>query len=372
MASNQQSGTNRRRKCPNCYYPLPHFGSFCAHCGQKYTDGKVTFGSLVRDFFAGVLNLENRLWRTLGALLVPGKLTKAFFKGQQNRYVTPLRLFFITALIFFASITYGGQKLSNAFVQEATQEQRRENYFSLFLDELRLTADTLGQQLPAYPDAPQVLDSLYQRLHGTVPDSMDIGIVIQFGKASQDITSFPVAKKDIANMSPDSLVNAYATDRTYLERLILRQNLRLQQQGASFMGYVGSQMVWMMLLMMPVLALILKLLYIRHRKYYYVEHLIFSFHTHAFLFSFLTVGMLLEYFFTFFSAPPHWLPDGLCDALKVVLVAGIPVYFYLSMLKVYGQSKIKTFAKFVLLVFFYLILFSFAISLTLLGSALAY
>jgi len=372
MASNPPTSTHRRRKCPNCYYPLPHFGTFCAYCGQKYTDGKVTFGNLVSDFFSGILNIENRLWQTLGALLVPGKLTKAFFKGQQRRYVTPLRLFFITALIFFASITYWGQKLSSTFVEEATQEQRRENYFSLFLEELRLAADTLEQQLPAYPDAPQVLDSLYQRLHGTVPDSVDIGIVIRLDTAHQDINSFPIAKKDIANMSPDSLVIAYAKERTYLERLILRQNLRLQQQGESFLEYVGSKMVWMMLLMMPVLALILKLLYIRHRQYYYVEHLIFSFHTHAFLFSFLTVAFLLEYAFAFFSAPPSWLPNGLSDALKVLLIGGIPLYFYLSMLQVYGQSKIKTFLKFVLLNFLYLLLFCVAISLTLLASALAY
>ena len=86
------------RTCPNCYYPLPRFGQYCSHCGQKYTDGKVTIKELMGDFLSNTLNLDAKIWRTLLALFVPGKLTIAFFKGRQQRYIHPLRLFFILCL----------------------------------------------------------------------------------------------------------------------------------------------------------------------------------------------------------------------------------------------------------------------------------
>ena len=81
--------------CNNCHYPLTSETKYCSHCGQKNTDGRVTVRSLISDFFGIVFNLDNQLFRSLAALIVPGRLTNEYFKGRIKRYFHPIRMFFV-------------------------------------------------------------------------------------------------------------------------------------------------------------------------------------------------------------------------------------------------------------------------------------
>lgn len=360
MASKKEHKSKLRRLCPNCYYPLPTYGGFCSHCGQKYTDGKLTIWNLIREFFAGILNLESRIWQTLLALFIPGKLTKSFFKGRQQRYVSPLRLFFVTAIAFFAVLSIWGDDFAKNTVGTQIRKAEKDNYFASFMEELQEESDSLKANLSHTPDAPYVLDSLYHQMHNNYRDSLELGVELSqlfTGKISvDDLNSTFVAKKDVANMDVDSIIHHYAADMHYIDRLILRQNIRFQKDGESYVGFLISKLIWMMLIMMPLLALVLKLLYIRH-SYYYVEHLIFSFHTHAFIF---VIAALL--FILTGTVEPVPISETArvnlhLDFLVTLSAIAIPVYFYLALLRVYKQSKRKTFFKFLVLNFCYLILF---------------
>ena len=108
--------------------------------------------------------------------------------------------------------------------------------------------------------------------------------------------------------------------------------------------------------MMPFLALILKLLYVR-RDFYYVEHLIFSFHYHAFAFL-ITSGLIL--FGKYLSG---WI---------AVPIVGIFVYQFIAMRKVYEQGFFKTFIKFWVLFFLYQILVIFFFVIAVLMSILLF
>ena len=61
---------------------------------------------MIGDFFESILNIDSKIFKTLGALFIPGKLTEAYFRGQQKRYVPPTRLFFVMAVIHFAVLGY--------------------------------------------------------------------------------------------------------------------------------------------------------------------------------------------------------------------------------------------------------------------------
>lgn len=367
-----------RRLCPNCYYPLPNFGGFCSHCGQKYTDGKLTFFSLVREFLSGILNFENRMWSTLPALFIPGKLTKAFFKGRQQRYVSPLRLFFITAIIFFAVVSYWGDEFAQSTISSMLDEQSKDTYYSSFIEELKTTSDSLVLDWPDSKQAAPVLDSLYHRLHDDYIDSLELGVELDFLlnglndiEGTEDIQAFKIAKTDIASMPVDTILAKYAADKSYGERLIVRQNIRFYKDGEAYVGFLTSKLIWMMLLMMPLLALILKMLYIR-RGYYYVEHLIFSFHTHAFMF----IVMAILFISTGVINPIHLSDQARStlhfDMLSKIAGIAIPVYFFMAMRRVYGQSRRKTFAKIFILLFFYLLLFCLASILTFVITAIVF
>ena len=90
----------------------------------------------------------------------------------------------------------------------------------------------------------------------------------------------------------------------------------------------------------------------RRQKRYYVEHLIFALHSHAFTFLVLTIVALV----------PAFNGDGPGPLLVMGVLA---VYLYLALRRVYGQGWGKTFAKFCWLGFNYLFLLTFALLLAL-------
>jgi ABC-type multidrug transport system permease subunit len=83
----------------------------------------------------------------------------------------------------------------------------------------------------------------------------------------------------------------------------------------------------------------MKLLYIR-RKRYYVEHLIFGFHFHAF--AFIILGIIALAYFEI----PEWLLG--------ILIFTIFAYLFLAMKRFYQQGIFKTFVKFCAVILGYL------------------
>lgn len=347
------------RGCPNCYYPLPRFGQYCSHCGQKYTDGRVTVMSLIRHFLADTFNLDAKIWRTLVALMIPGKLTKTFFEGKQQRYIRPLRLFFVFAVITIAAVNFFEAEFAEDFFLDLDGEFNKNINYSSFMERMDTTSLSLRADLPEIEY--RILDSLHKRMAAGYKDSTELGVRLNFEDESEEISAFNIAKKDIAELPVDSILQKYEV--TYFaDKIILRQAIRLQKQGENFAAYMLNNTIWMMLLIMPVLALFLKLVYVR-RAYYYVEHLIFSFHVHAFVFFVLTVLMLLD------GSP---LSSAQMENVWIGGLVLMALYFYKSLRNVYKQSRFKTILKFCILNVLYSFILIIGFVFTVLIGALLY
>jgi hypothetical protein len=97
------------------------------------------------------------------------------------------------------------------------------------------------------------------------------------------------------------------------------------------------------------MALILKMLYPLSKRYY-VEHLLFVLHFHAFFFLILTLEIL-------FSRMAAWiaLPTMVTNLSVFVVSLYVPVYLYKAMRRVYAQGRGITILKYFVLVLTYLI-----------------
>jgi hypothetical protein len=95
---------------------------------------------------------------------------------------------------------------------------------------------------------------------------------------------------------------------------------------------------------LPLFALILKLLYIRKKNFYYVDHGIFS--VHLYIFSFLL--LLISFGLGELSSITHW---GLIVWLQFALWIYALIYYYKAMRRFYGQGRGKTILKYLLLFF---------------------
>ena len=121
-----------------------------------------------------------------------------------------------------------------------------------------------------------------------------------------------------------------------------------------FVGDLIDRGPYLMFLMLPVFALLLKLLYIRRGRLY-MEHLIFSLHVHALAFFAFTAGVLLE--------------QTSVGALNVAApwVAASPLlYLILAMSHVYDQGFFKSSVKALILFTIYSLILTIGFTILLL------
>jgi len=92
--------------CRNCDSRMETSQLFCHQCGQKYVTGKITLASVLSTFFSELFSLDSRIYRSFIALLIPGKLSVAFFKGRHKSFAPPLRIFFVSSIVFIAALSF--------------------------------------------------------------------------------------------------------------------------------------------------------------------------------------------------------------------------------------------------------------------------
>lgn len=338
------------QKCKNCNHSIIHSAKYCSNCGQKNTDGRISVGSFFTVFFSTVFNLESKFFQTIGDVLVPGKLTVEYFKGKHKRYFHPVRFFIVSALFLIAAIGYQltEQELNIGNIHSNAEKQVRK---AEYLGKVNIAAQRTLEKFPNSVNLKPAFDTLYQSLQGEETnnrDSIDMNkVIITKGFDNLD---FRISNEDFLNLSPNELVEKYKVKKRF-ERFLFKQKIKLIKDKSNFAPFVLGNTLWIILLLMPFLAFILKILYIRH-DYYYVEHLVFSFHTHAFAFLlFAGIG------FSILIGAPTWIiPIG----LSVLFL-----YLYKALRKVYGQSRFKTFVKLLITngVYFFLFVFFLAFGL---------
>ena len=143
-----------------------------------------------------------------------------------------------------------------------------------------------------------------------------------------------------------------------LDQLFASQQIKIMKDPKSYMAYVIGRVTIITLFMMPVVALMLMTLYWR-RKYYFVEHFIFSMHYHSF--GFILLGILMFALAIFPSI-----------IFTVCLVMAGAIYLFMAMKQVYQQNVWKTILKYTILNTLYLTFLSFFITLLFLASLLLF
>jgi hypothetical protein len=116
--------------CRNCGALAPRY--FCAECGQKTDTSVPTLAELTGDLFRELTDFDSRIWRTLGALLRPGRLTLAYLAGQRARYVGPARIYLTVSILAFLVFAIredfdfeAANEASRAAAEDAVASERR-------------------------------------------------------------------------------------------------------------------------------------------------------------------------------------------------------------------------------------------------------
>jgi hypothetical protein len=158
-----------------------------------------------------------------------------------------------------------------------------------------------------------------------------------------------VAKKDILEMESSQLMDHYKVEG-FWKRIFMAQGVKMITKGTSLFQFLFEKISWMLILLMPFVALLLELL---NRRRLYFEHLVFSFHVHAFTFLIGSVLFLLSHL----VGHDNYVGTAAGLTLSMALI-----YLFIAMKRFYNQSYLKTSIKYTILLlsyFFISIIFCF-------------
>jgi len=322
-------------------------GRYCHVCGQENIEPKETVWHLITHFFNDITHFDGKFFTTLKDLLFkPGFLSKQYMIGRRASYLNPIRMYVFTSAIFFLiffSFFYNSELNITTTINKKTIDQINKMDSATFAE---FTANINKEDdKPATP----MTRAEFQKYLDTIRKTSGIRI----GDTSYS------SKKEY-----DSVLAKGIKKDGWLKRLLVYKEIEINQK------YKGNQweiinalkntivhsLPQMFFISLPLLALILKLLYVRRKQFYYVTHGIVSIHLYIFLF----IAMLILFSLAKLNATIHW---ELLSYISSFLVAGLFVYQYLAMKNFYRQGWIKTFFKFLLtnILFMFVLLLLFVI-----------
>lgn len=97
---------DKEARCQNCHASLT--GPFCHLCGQKDGSLKNPIWSLIVQVLRDEFSIDGKIFQTLLKLMtIPGGVTRTYMDGRRARFMPPVRLFFVTFILFFLILTLG-------------------------------------------------------------------------------------------------------------------------------------------------------------------------------------------------------------------------------------------------------------------------
>ncbi len=348
------------KNCLNCNAIID--GRYCAICGQENIEPKESLGHLISHFFQDITHFDGKFFSSLKLLLFhPGFLSREYSLGRRASYLHPIRMYVFTSALFFLLFFsfYQKEELNikvnnNAASGQASLLKSKNST----IDAINQTKDstaiiTLKQQLKEIEEDIQLLrkDSTATDQLKSVKYSFN-AISLKTSDASKKYTNvhqYDSAQKQLPSSQRDS----------WLVAGIEKQNLYLKEKyhndGRAIIEGIMRNFIHrfpqMLFLSLPLFAFALWLLYIRRKRYYYVQHAIFSIHLYCANFILILINLWIGSIFGWFGKEsPSWIT-------AFFTLAGF-FYFYKALRNFYGQGRLKTIFKYILLLFISLLLMS--------------
>ena len=332
--------------CLNCGNRLR--GQYCGNCGQRSRSRLISLWELVSDAFGDLFELDSRLWQTLIPLLArPGHLTRDYLEGRRARFMPPFRMYLVLSLLFFV-VAFFDPREDLSILFEPAPEPTAEEAAAADAEQQEAVAE-VEQEVQEVLDELAAEGIIDEGQSGNLQvDNSGIRFTIddddddegEEGEEGED-SSCEYDEADLEDL-PQWIQKRLTPER--LERVCERVQL---DDGKSFLNGILDNIPAALIVLLPIMAFVLKALYPLSRRYY-VEHLLFFVHFHAFFFLALTLQVLL-------IRVGSWV--GIPDAIPILMVIGISfyiaAYLFVAMRRVYGQGRIITFLKYVVLLFAY-------------------
>jgi Protein of unknown function (DUF3667) len=331
----------KEKSCLNCNAAIN--GRYCSVCGQENLEPQESVWHLFTHFFNDITHFDGKFFSSVKYILTkPGFLTSEYVAGRRMSYLNPVRFYVFTSFLFFLI-------LFSFLVKEDNLKLKQKDLTTISSKD----SIKLEEKIKEFG-----IDTI--QVNGS-SEKTTLKSYIESAKknSKKDTISFGTFNyRDKKQF--DSLDKLGLVKEGYFKRIIINRGFQLKEKYGADKVKVLNALVdnilhlipQVLFLSLPFFALILKLLYIRRKKYYYVAHIIFTIHFYIFVYiqTLLInfVGKIAE------LTRLNWL-----DNIAILLGVGILYYMYKAMRNFYQQSRWKTLIKLSILLFFLIFLFSF-------------
>jgi hypothetical protein len=317
----------------------------------------------------------------------PGYLTLEYFAGRRVRYVTPFRLFFFLCIVAFFAIQIALNLGDERFTWNHLGDNGDIDTAQTVADVEKRSAKELAgiDKAIAVPEMPAATVESLKKARAKIQERVDERLA--YLKAREEAKAKgekpppdPNAKPDEGTIELDGkpwdpaahpiriswlpdFANAELTDMAGRAK---ENIIAAKKDPRRLIEAVFSRLPWTLGLLMPVFAVLLKIVYMFKRRLY-MEHLMVALHSHAFIFMSLLLlailAMLKKWALT--SAPGvEWVISLLRDAVWIWL----PIYLFLMQKRVYRQGWFMTTIKYSIVGICYTVIITFGLVGALLAS----
>jgi hypothetical protein len=306
-----------------------------------------------------LFSLDGKFWNTLIPLLIkPGLISRNYIDGKRQRYSNPFRFYLTASILFFLilglsksidkfeAIKEGTPKKKSAFVSLSNSKTDKKTK--------KVDADSLKNAVNIKDkNSGNPLDSIKRKknMNPIAEEANDSISILAKNKIKKNqfrkIKQYLQFQKEHPEINLNDALDSLQKEKTFFNRFVFNRakvinslidETETQEQFISQLLSYGSASLFVFL---PFFTLFLKLFYVR-RKYTYIDHLVFVFHTQTIFFILLSVYFLIV---LLGAKPQLWL-----------FISLFLIYLLIAMHKFYKQGYIKTLIKFLMLNFVYLIM----------------
>ena len=352
--------------CENC--GAAKQGAFCAVCGQNDRNYRRNVFPVVAEALAETFETDSRLFRTLGVLFTrPGFLSREFSENRRARYLSPFRLYLFTSIAFFFVLSLSidlpddppGPGERRPFVQfgpgdappdrttgeSAANPNGAEESAAGGTDDDPRLGPTDGDEASDEADPTGLPREFTAEQRAGIERFSEI-LDEQRQRKLRVLLHRPIFGQGIAGSVENIPAEAYAETGVYSRHLVGQLIDILHRPFDAARAWLENLPIAMFCLL-PFYALLLKILYIRPKRFY-SEHLVFGMHIHTVAYIVFTVLVLV--------------PDmpGL-GWLGPLLVLTLAVYYFLALKRYYGNGAFLTLIKYAVLAGLYWVLLALAL-----------
>lgn len=317
---------------------------------------------MISHFFQDITHFDGKFFSSIKLLLFrPGFLSREYSIGRRASYLHPIRMYVFTSAFFFLLFFsfYQKEELdikvnNNATSLRASLEKSKASTIA-DINKEKDSAEmaTLKQQLKDIEE-----DMLLLKKDSTAIDQLKS---VKYSFNAISLKTSDATKKYKTVHEYDSVQKLLPKPQRdgWLVGGIEKQNLHLKEKyhndGRAILQSIMRNFIHrfpqMLFVSLPLFGFALWLLYLRKKKYYYVQHAIFSIHLYCANFILILINLWIGSIFGWFGKEsPSWIT-------AFFALAGF-FYFYKALRNFYDQGRIKTILKYILLLLISLIIMS--------------